>query len=339
MGDSYIAGESGRWDGNSSISSRDRRGTDRAAYRPGWFWRYDTSRVYGDSGACHRSDVAPLESADLAVDSVFNLACSGAATQNLLPASAGGLAHKAEAPQIDQLAVVAQTHDVEVVVISIGGNDLNFSGVIIDCVLGYTTSPYWRPNTCAGEQDQNLARALPGMLADVHKVLSETRRVLDANGDADARIVVQSYPSPVADPANIRYEERGWDRTFKGGCPFWDSDLVWANNTLIPRITDGLAQQAAATGSEFLDLSEALKGHEACAQSARQGTATDGVGVEWIRYINTGIRQGDAEESAHPNAYGQRALGRCLALALASPSPSNRCLNTPGAGVTSMRLG
>ncbi len=106
MGDSYIAGESGRWDGNSSISSRDRRGTDRAAYRRGWFWRYDTSRVYGDSGACHRSDVAPLESADLAVDSVFNLACSGAATQNLLPALAGGLAHKAEAPQIDQLAVV-----------------------------------------------------------------------------------------------------------------------------------------------------------------------------------------------------------------------------------------
>ena len=339
MGDSYIAGESGRWAGNSSTNTRSRQGTDRAAYRRGWFWRYDTSRVYGDSGACHRSDVAPILSADLAVDAVFNLACSGASTTNLLPAAAGGQAYNGEAPQIDQLAAVAKSHAVDVVVISVGGNDLNFSAVIIDCVLGYTTSPRWRPNTCATDQDRNLARDLPGVLTNVRRVLTETRAVLEANGDADARIILQSYPSPVAEAANIRFDERGWDRTFKGGCPFWDSDLRWANETLIPAITGGLAQQAAATGSEFLDLSSALKGHEACAQTARQGTATDGVGVEWIRYINTGIRQGEAEESAHPNAYGQLALGQCLALAVASPATSDRCLNTLGSGVTAMRLG
>ena len=339
LGDSYISGDGGRWAGNSSTNTRSRQGTDRAAYRRGWFWRYDTSRVYGDSGACRRSDVAPIQSAGLAVDAVFNLGCSGASTTNVLPAAAGGRSNNGEAPQIDQLAVVAQSHDVEVVVISIGGNDLNFSSVIIDCVLGYTTSPAWRPNTCAGDQDRNLAQGLPAMLADVRRVLTETRAVLDANGDGDARIIVQSYPSPVAEASNIRYGERGWERTFRGGCPFWDSDLGWANDTLIPQITAGLATEAAATGSEFLDLSDALKGHEACAGTARQGTAADGVGVEWIRYINTGIRQGVAEESAHPNAYGQRALGRCLVLAIASPSTSDRCVNTPGSGVTAMRLG
>ncbi len=339
LGDSYLSGEAGRWAGNSSSNFASRAGTDRAAYRSGWFWRYAPSRVYGDSGGCHRSDLAPISSAGLPVDEVFNLACSGAATVNVLPASAGGQPYKGEAPQIDQLAAVAETHDIDVVVISIGGNDLNFSGVIVDCVAGYTTSPIWWPNTCASDQGRNVDRALPGMLADVQRVLVEARQVLDANGDGDARIVLQSYPSPVAEASNIRYGERGWDRTFRGGCPFWNSDLDWANTTLIPQITDGLAQEAAAAGAEFLDLSEALKGHEACARTARQGTSANGVGAEWIRYVNTGIRQGDAEESAHPNAYGQQAMGRCIALALASPSRSDRCLNTPGAGVTAMRLG
>jgi len=41
MGDSFIAGEAGRWDGNSINSFGDRRGTDRAAYMRGWFWRYE----------------------------------------------------------------------------------------------------------------------------------------------------------------------------------------------------------------------------------------------------------------------------------------------------------
>lgn len=339
LGDSYLSGEAGRWAGNSSTNYASRAGTDRAAYRSGWFWRYAPARVYGDSGDCHRSDLAPLRSAGLDVDHVVNLACSGASTVNLLPATLGGQSYRGEAPQIDQLAGVASTHDVEVVVISIGGNDLDFSGVIIDCVAGYTTSPIWWPNTCAYDQGRNVDRALPAMLDNVRLVLSETRRVLDENGDTDARIVLQGYPSPVAEAANIRYGEKGWDRTFRGGCPFWDSDLNWANGKLIPQIASGLAEQAATAGAEFLDLSDALKGHEACARTARQGTAADGVGVEWIRYINTGIRQGDAEESAHPNAYGQQAMGRCLALALASPSPTDRCINTPGAGVSAMRLG
>ncbi len=340
MGDSFIAGEAGRWDGNASNNFGDRRGTDRAAYRRGWFWRYEQERVYGSSYAngCHRSDVAPIVSAGFDVEAVFNLACSGASTLNLLPSTAGGTWYRGERPQIDQLADVAETHAVELVAISIGGNDLGFSSVVLDCVLGYVTSSRWFPNTCNQTQDRNVRAKLDTAMDNVARILTETRRVLDENGDSTARIVLTSYPSPVAESDNIRYVETGWDRTFRGGCPLWDADLDWANNVLVPLISGALEQQALSAGLDFLDLSDALKGREACAASAQQRPSVNGSRSEWIRFITTGIAQGDAEESAHPNAYGQRALGRCLYLAAASSAPTDRCVNTPGSGFDQMTV-
>ncbi len=338
MGDSYIAGEGGRWDGNTSTSWGDRRGTDRSAYRRGWFWRYEEERVYGDSYAngCHRSDVAPIQSAALGAEAVFNIACSGASTVNLLSAASGGQSYRGELPQADQLAAIAATHDVEVVAISVGGNDLGFTDVILDCVVGYSTSTRWNPNTCNEDQQTNLAAALPGVMNDVARVLADVKAILAAHGDADAKVILQGYPSPVPEAGNIRYVETGWDRTFRGGCPFWDADLNWANQSLIPSITAGLETEATRAGVQFLDLSQSLKGHEPCAGTARQGSAA--ASGEWLRFLTTGIRQGDAEESLHPNAHGQRALGRCLELAAESDRAVDRCVNTPGSGPGAMLL-
>ena len=70
-----------------------RSGTDRAAYGCGALGcEYDPARVYGASEAddCHRSDVAPIESAPIAVDEKVNLACSGAKARDLWPAAEGG---------------------------------------------------------------------------------------------------------------------------------------------------------------------------------------------------------------------------------------------------------
>ncbi|MFF5923982.1 hypothetical protein ACFY8C_37500 [Streptomyces flavochromogenes] len=123
MGDSYISGEAGRWLGNSLTNSGNRNGTDRAWTGSG----YDPSRVYGTTaGGCHRSDTAEVRSAGPLATSLINLACSGATTENVVRASQGGLAYKGEAPQADQLAAVAASHDVELIALSIGGNDLGF---------------------------------------------------------------------------------------------------------------------------------------------------------------------------------------------------------------------
>jgi hypothetical protein len=121
LGDSYISGEAGRWEGNSNSQFASRDGTDRAY--TGGCCSYDTSRVYlggSDDNGCHRSDVAEILSNTIGVVEKVNLACSGATTANVIRASQGGQSHDGEAPQADQLAAVAQRDAVKLVVLSIG---------------------------------------------------------------------------------------------------------------------------------------------------------------------------------------------------------------------------
>ena len=58
LGDSFISGEAGRWQGNSLFAVGDRAGTDRAWTGTG----YDPTRIYGasDANGCHRSDVSEI---------------------------------------------------------------------------------------------------------------------------------------------------------------------------------------------------------------------------------------------------------------------------------------
>src|SRR6201995_325091 len=104
-GDSSTPGEGGRWLGNGSEPFGTRSGTDRAAYDCGALGcEYDPARVYGASeeNGCHRSDVAPIESAPIEVEAKVNLACSGAKARDLWPTDEGGTSHFEEPPQADQ---------------------------------------------------------------------------------------------------------------------------------------------------------------------------------------------------------------------------------------------
>ena len=101
LGDSFISGEAGRWQGNSIDPTLCRRGTDRGCTldATGLIPTYNSSSVYlGDSDAngCHRSDVSEILTAGLAVDEPINIACSGAVTANIWRASQGGQADKTE---------------------------------------------------------------------------------------------------------------------------------------------------------------------------------------------------------------------------------------------------
>lgn len=337
LGDSYISGEGGRWEGNAADSTTDRDGTDRAAYRWRWFWLYDAERVYGqtDDTGCHRSDVAPISWAGASVDVAVNLACSGAATDNVFRAASGGVSHRGEPPQVDQLAALTVTHDVEVVVLSIGGNDLGFAEAIIDCTIRYNTSATWWRNLCAGSQQTRVDAAMPGAMAGVAQAIADIHGAMVEAGDVDYRLILASYPSPIPRGAEFRYSEGGWSRTFIGGCPFWNSDATWARDQLVPQISGNLASVAAAGGAEFLDLSDALQGREVCSTNTTQGL---GPRAEWARFLSTGITQGEAQESLHPGALGQRAIGTCLQLMISSPPGDRRCTNVAGAGPDVMSL-
>ncbi|MFF5933024.1 GDSL-type esterase/lipase family protein [Streptomyces sp. NPDC012508] len=337
MGDSYISGEAGRWQGNSLTTSGSRNGTDRA-----WTGSaYDPSRVYGATAAngCHRSDSAEVRSAGGIASALVNLACSGATTRNVFRASNGGVAYKGEAPQADQLAAVAASHDVETIVLSIGGNDLGFADIIRSCATDYIV---WY-SYCHDDQQAAVDAKIDTVMANVGKSVDEIRAVMSGAGYAasDYRIVLQSYPSPIPRASENRYGESGWSRTNTGGCPFWNLDSDWARDTLVPQVSQRLKGVAANKGAQFMDLRDMLQGREVCAKTSKLVSATvpaSAATSEWARWIDPNETQGPIQENVHPNHYGQLALGRCLALIHARPSGDFSCRNTTGTGASGMYL-
>jgi lysophospholipase L1-like esterase len=345
LGDSYISGEAGRWQGNSNNPAAGRDGTDRSCSPSITVCAtYDKAKVYVDGSAangCHRSDVAEILGARIAVDRKVNLACSGAVSANIFRASNGGQAQDGLPPQADQLAAVAAQTRVKAVVLSIGGNDLGFASIVQACLTAYVTL---QP-PCQGQQQANVTAKLPAMRAGVAKAIDEIRTVLTAAGmrPRDYRIVLQSYPSVMPRAAENRYPEAGPLRSGLGGCPFYDSDSNWARDSVVNQIADNLRQVAAAKRVQFLDLRDALQGREICSVSTRQATALDPPSPttsEWGRFLQVGsvVAQGDLQETFHPNAYAQQALSTCLTLLAAKASGSFACRNTPGAGTGAMFL-
>ncbi|WP_405677728.1 GDSL-type esterase/lipase family protein [Streptomyces sp. NBC_00868] len=338
MGDSYISGEAGRWKGNSLTNTGNRAGTDRAWVSGS---TYDPSKVYGSTaGGCHRSDSAEVKSAGAIADVAVNLACSGATSENVFRASNGGVGFKGEAPQADQLAAVAASHDVKVIALSIGGNDLGFADIIKDCALDFVL---WN-SYCYDDQQYGVDQKIDQVMADVGKSVDEVRAVMRAAGYADSayRIVLQSYPSPIPRGAENRYTQSDWSRLNSGGCPFWNRDSDWARDSLVPQIAGRIKGVAAAKGVQFLDLRDMMQGREVCAKASKQVTSTVPASAktsEWARWIDNNETQGLIQESMHPNYFGQLAVGRCLSLIYAQSAGGNfGCRNTAGGDETGMYL-
>ena len=53
---------------------------------------------------------------------------------------------------------------------------------------------------------------------------------------------------------------------------------------------------------------------------------------EWARFLTLNLVQGEIQETLHPNAFAQRALGRCLTLAVNAGPGWGRCRPAPGQG-------
>jgi GDSL-like Lipase/Acylhydrolase family len=340
LGDSFSSGEAGRWQGNSLNIFGTRDGTDRAARCTlGVFCSYDAHRVYGSSydNGCHRADVAPIKSAAISVNEKINLACSGARTKHIWRGSQGGQAFKGEAPQADQLLPIAQQKNVKLVLLNITANDLGFSDHVIDCTVAWTLG-----YTCNAQEQAEIVAGLPAAASGLRKAVDEVRAVMSAAGYSTSqyKLLIQGYASPVPVGANIRYPESSWDRLTVGGCPFYDVDANWAKNTATPTIVNNMRNVATAKGVRFLDVRDSLNGHEVCHRSSSLVTSSgpNPVTKEWVRWINTGITQGDAQESLHPNAYGEKAIGKCIALSYAQSSGNHTCRNTPGGDFNAMTL-
>ncbi|MCO5974823.1 SGNH/GDSL hydrolase family protein [Actinoallomurus soli] len=345
LGDSFISGEAGRWWGNGDLAAAafcTRGGTDRAAYRVAAICRYDPKRVYDDTAVdprqptttgCHRSDVAEINGTRQVALTPVNLACSGAETKHILSEPY----KENKASQTRLLQTLAATHRVKLIVVSIGGNDLNVSDALRHCTDQYMNS---KPSCAAAGEGKRLLDQLPQVATNVGKAIDKIRQVMNAAGSpADSyKLILQSYPSPVPTSAKVRdiFPEAGGGKTTKrtlvGGCPLWNADFDLMHDTLTPAIDTMLHKVAASRNVTFLSMLHALDGHALCENDTRQAGPSEDAGklgsqMEWVRYGTAGMKisQGYQQESLHPNAFAQQFQGRCLAAAYQNPSLTQTC--------------
>lgn len=334
MGDSYISGEAGRWQGNGfngqysyKAKQGSAYGTDRAAYDctgsgTDEKCEHDPKRVYGETGEgkeqCHRSDVAPIKSLGevfgIPEERRINIACSGATTDDVISKT-----FKGEKPQVEQLAKLSKLYHLKYVVLSIGGNDLGFSKIAQDCVIGYEFN-----SPCSTKGRDDVAGKLEGVRNKVAEAVEAVQKTLRDAGQNDTKIILQGYPNPIPAAQNIRYENKMWMREMAGGCPLHDKDVDWLHYEVVPGLNQSVASVARAANVIYLDSQSAFAGHELCSKGASQAqedSTPDNPphesAAEWVRWIPSLLdwapwTQGEKQEAVHPNAFGQQALGSCL---------------------------
>lgn len=330
LGDSYISGEAGRWAGSSNNGEQDVDALGSTAYS-------DNASGTGEAIArCHRSKSAEIF---VGTASGVNLACSGAKTSTFTDSSGNckpgldfyddGAGRVGQAKALQQFAA---GHNVRMVVVSIGGNDFNFAGIVQSCVSDFLLSPSWWPDYCYDDSSVKAnftSTNVAAVTAKIKQAIVNVGSAMSRAGYASSQytILVQNYESPVPGGSGFRYSQSGYTRQSTGGCGFWNKDADWANNSALPTINGAVrtaASQAGLANVKLLDLQRAFNGRRLCETGVGLIEET-GVGSwrgtgavdksEWINQIRTVSTIGSnyyIQESLHPNYWGQLALRSCV---------------------------
>ncbi|MFI8344033.1 hypothetical protein ACIF8W_28740 [Streptomyces sp. NPDC085639] len=247
---------------------------------------------------------------------------------------------KGENLQISDLAEAVKRYQVRVVVLSIGGNDMGFGPVAEACGKEYVLSRDWKANCLDADMQSKLNQRLVTTKAAVKKTLHAIKNTMEAGGQTNYRVILQTYPQflPLETtdpnrPGEYKTENRYpspslWQRLSRGGCPFGPSDsngirgYVSKLSTSLKEARDEVNANTGGVDVDFMDVQDAFHSHEICNVNSRLARESDrsasnrGADFEWLRYVDSGKPtarpQGDKDESVHPNAFGQVALGTCL---------------------------
>ncbi len=351
VGDSYISGEAGRWAGSSNSSSARADALGSSAY-------WDNASGTGEAiNRCHRSKSAEIHVGG-GVNSL-NLACSGAktatATGNEFKPGLDFYSGGEGVGQARALQTFATTHNVRMVVVSIGGNDFNFAGIVQQCVTDWLTSPSWWPDYCKDDSSVTTNFTGANITAVRNKIataLTNVRTAMRNAGYADTgwSMVVQTYPSPIPNGSGFRYGQSGYTRQSTGGCGFWNADADWANSYALPTINNtvtGAISQAGISNAKVLNLSSTFNGRRLCESGvglyeevgiANWRTAGAVDRTEWVNQIRTiSTCCSDSpyyiQESLHPNYWGQLAVRSCVRQAYNGGTPKGGTCTRTGTGL------
>jgi lysophospholipase L1-like esterase len=255
---------------------------------------------------CHRSAAAGFEVAAHRLAEVdqhrsitfVSLACSGAEVHEGLLGSyrgiaprRGGTAYPAQVERLEQLAEARGGGEdgpaVDAVLVSVGANDLHFSGVARRCALS--------PGDCSGQEEEGLNQSLRG-LGDSY---DELGRALKAAAPA-APVFITEYFDPTHD-ADGRFCRHSVVLTSR-------AESQWAYEKLLRRLNAKVETAADRNKWRFVDgIAADFERHGICAGDER-----------WVRRLEESVLfQGDPFGTLHPNEEGQRRIGRRVVTPLA----------------------
>jgi lysophospholipase L1-like esterase len=302
LGDSYISGE------GLTQPAVDYFGASVGGYEP------QTDSVNNN---CHRSKVSwavlAADAAGVHHSDLLFAACSGARATHIKETPQyegspegvyGGRAQRLE------LADFATEGAVDLVIVSIGGNDARFSDQITACLFSTVE--------CHPEREQSLY----GNDLD-NEVRSNVRGALRSIQEAapGAKVLHVGYPNPIPSADQTCPE-----------VPFLSPAEKARLSEYLSKLNHTLAEASADVGATFLDLSGIFEGLGLCSASGYlNGLAFGNEVYDWVRALNPlkNLRaRVIANESFHPTDEGHAYLFRQVMPILASllpiPNPDPR---------------
>lgn len=295
LGDSFVSGE-GAGDYSPVV---DVNGV--AQGFPGW------SAPNNNAYFCHRSPNASLHRAELpGIQARFNLACSGGQPYDIASASASRTKGRAVPAQLDQLRAVAQTHDIDLVLLGLGSNNnsFTFGDVASKCANRFIADAwtgwweFWAYLGGPVEQEpcspEDLATAAQFSAATAEtttavRQLLTTLREIDADGQH--RVVLQDYTNPLPyEIASAYHEEDDRDDTrdkfralgaerYAAGCPVHRGSLAPGHSfstglgTLVRSVHGTLSAEFPGADLVYLNVQRAFDGARLCETTAGPAAA------------------------------------------------------------------
>ncbi|NUR83381.1 MAG: hypothetical protein HOY71_04750 [Nonomuraea sp.] len=293
MGDSEISGEGA---------------FDRSLYEPG---------TDGPDNWCHRSTKAAIHVTQIPADATYNLACSGAQTNDL---TIGGTHQYAELNQGDNLAIKARNTRIRMIVVVAGANDSGgpeFGPTMTDCVKRRVLFQ----GNCWPAQDPTWSQRVDFIVPRLAKALTDIKQIMADAGysPADYQLVSMSYPSPASPDVEDNPNFPGW---YNGGCLGYLSDLAFARTKAVPIFENGIRRAAQQAGARYLDASRLFHGTEVC---------QDTTWVTGLHAVNGDLFDSNAvRQSFHPNPRGHAAFAACLTQFFNANTTQATCMNPAG---------
>jgi hypothetical protein len=209
---------------------------------------------------------------------IANRACSGAVIVDVIG--------EGRWPDEPTAQISALTHDTAVVTITIGGNDLYFGNVLIDCVL--------YPN-CRLKNRELVDTQLSRLKRNLPLVISRIRE----STSPSTKIFIAGYPQIFPDPDVVDVGSCA-DLRLNGVQKITAGEITWirGNASKLNDVIEGTAIAGDAIYVDPLGSHSTFPGHEVCTGSR-----------SWFNGVTNPLGPNKVW-SFHPNPLGQKAYAK-----------------------------